>query len=213
VAVPPPSSRIWAPLGAALVVGVIVWRLAGATYRSDVETICRAEDRSGFTLRRDMPALADWVRGHLATSEGNELYASLGDVSMARRADRLRQVATTLGLTSCTMVSSYEELVVDGRYRAELQRLCSYLTFPDLERLDDASRLDVIEAWIDGEATDPRTKALGEPLRAATTPAERARLLRAAAREIDVFSCDLAKTIVRPPVAAADAGTTDGASE
>ncbi len=193
-----------------LIVGVVAWRLAGATYRADVETICHAEARSGFTLRKDMPALGEWVRGLLATPEGNEFYASLADAPMADRATRLRSEALALGLAPCPMARSYEELVADGESRADLQRLCSYATFPGLERLDDASRLQVLEAWIASEATSARTKALAEPLRTAERPEARARVLRAAAKEIDVYSCDLAKTIERPPP---DAGGVEGASE
>jgi hypothetical protein len=189
------------------VVGVVAWRLAGATYRADVETICGAERRSGFTLRLDMPALGEWVRAHLVTAEGNELYASLGDVPMAERAARVRSAALALGLPACPVARSYEELVADAESRAEMQRLCSYVTFPGIERLDDPGRLEVIEAWLEREATNARTKALAEPLREAETPASRARLLRASARAIDVYACDLAKTIESAPP---DAGEVDG---
>jgi hypothetical protein len=205
-----PSSRIWAPLGGMLVVAVAAWRLAGATYRADVETICDAEKRSGLALRLDMPALGEWVRAHLVTSEGNELYSSLGDVPMAERAARVRSTALALGLPACPMARSYEELVADGESRADLQRLCSYVTFPGIERLDDPGRLDVIEAWIERESTNARTKALAEPLRRAETPVARARLLRASAGAIDVYACDLAKAIESPPP---DAGEVDGGSE
>lgn len=188
---------------------MVAWRLAGATYRADVETICGAEGRSGFTLRRDMQALGEWVRGHVATPEGNELYASLGDSSMAERATHLDAEALALGLATCPLARSYEGLVADGESRADLQRLCSYVTFPGIERLDDAARLDAVEAWIAGQSADARTKGLAEPLRKAETAAERARILRSSAREIDVYSCDLAKTLESPQ---ADAGV-DGESE
>jgi hypothetical protein len=184
--------------------GVVAWRLVGATYRADVETICSAERRSGFTLRKEMPALGEWVRAHLATAEGNELYASLGDMPMADRASRVRSEARALALGPCPMARSYEELVAEGVSREDLQRLCSFATFPGLERLDDAARLEVIEAFIASDASDARTKALAEPLREATTSEERARVLRAAAKAIDVYSCDLAKTVERPPPDASD---------
>jgi hypothetical protein len=200
---------MWAPLGGLLVLGVVVWRLAGATYSADVDTICDAEGRSGFTLRRDMAALGEWVRGHLTTPEGNKLYASLGDVSVAERAQHLGAEALAVGLSTCPMARSYEGLVADGESRADLQRLCSYVTFPGIERLDDAARLDAIEAWIARESKNARTRGLGEPLRKAGTAVERAQILRSSAREIDVYSCDLAKTLESPQ---ADAGV-DGESE
>ncbi len=161
--------------GAALVGGVVVWRLAGSTYRADVETICNAESRSGLGIRKDMPALGEWLRGHLATPEGNELLSTLGERPLAERADRLPPAAGALGIAACPMAEAYEQLVADGDYRAELQRLCSYVTFPELGQTDDPARLQTLEDWIDTQASDPRTKALADPLRAAATPAARRR--------------------------------------
>jgi hypothetical protein len=198
-------------MGVALVGGVVAWRLAGATLRADVETICSAELRSGLTMRHEMPALGDWVRGHLATPEGNELLATLGDLSMADRAAHLRALAAAQGVTPCPMAASYEALVAEGDARADLQRLCSYVTFPDLAQGDDAERLAVLEAWIAEDAKDPRTKALAGPLRAAESPADRARVLRAASREIGILTCDVAKVLESPPPAS-DASTAPDAS-
>jgi hypothetical protein len=198
-------------MGIGLVGGVVAWRLTGATLRADVETICSAELRSGFTMRHEMPALGDWLRGHLATPEGNELLAALGDLPMADRAARLRASAVAQGVAPCPMAASYDALVAEGDARADLQRLCSYVTFPDLALSDDAARLAVLEEWIAQAANDPRTKALAGPLRAAESPADRARVLRAAARDIGIFTCDVAKVLeIAPP--APDASTAPDAS-
>jgi hypothetical protein len=193
-----------------LLAAVIAWRLAGGRYPADVETICAAEFRSGFTLRRDMPALGEWVRAHLATPEGNELCAALSDAPFVDRAARLRSEARTLGLAACPLARSYAELAAEGDARADLQRLCSYVTFPGIEQLDDGARLERVESWIERDAASAGTKALAEPLRRADTPLDRARLLRAYANELGVLSCDLAKTLESPPV---DAGAVDGAKQ
>ena len=79
------------------------------------------------------------------------------------------------------------------------------MTFPDLASGDDAARLAALEDWIEGQATNPRTKALAGPLRSAGTSAERAHVLREASRDIGVLTCDVAKTI-ETPAAPADAG-------
>jgi hypothetical protein len=194
--------------GLGLIVGVVAWRLCGATYRADIETLCGAESRSHLTLSNDMPALNEWLGEHLVTPDGNELLARLGDVPMADRAERLRATATAQGVSACPMAHSYDRLVAAGAYRAELQLLCSYVTFPHLADGDDAARLADVEAWIDNRASDARTRALAGPLRVAQTSAERARLLRAASRDIGIFTCDVAKVLESPPPAP-DAGGAD----
>ncbi|HTB77547.1 MAG TPA: hypothetical protein VK762_30090 [Polyangiaceae bacterium] len=191
--------------GLLLVGGVAAWRLASATYRGDLAAICHAEARSGLTIARDMPALNEWMRGQLATREGNELLSTLHDTPADRRASRLRDSADAAGIGPCPLAQSYDSLVADADYRADLQRLCSLLTFPDLAASDDPARLDALEDWIDTQAGSARTKALAGPLRSAATPAERANVLRVASREMDVFTCDVARTIETPPPAP-DAG-------
>jgi hypothetical protein len=191
-------AAIVALVGLALIGGVVLWRLAGTTVAVDVETICRAEVRSGLTLAKDMPALNVWLRGHVGTPEGNELLARLGDAPVVERGPRLRNAAAALGIADCPVARSYEGLATDGEYRADLERLCSYVTFPDLAGGDDAARLTALEEWIESRASDARTKALADPLRSAETPGERARLLRATAREMDIFTCDVAKTLESP---------------
>lgn len=191
--------------GLLLVGGVTTWRLAGATYRGDLRAMCDAEARSGLTLARDMPALNEWMRGHVTTPEGNELLAGLHDRPADRRASTLRDAADAAGVRPCPLVHSYEGLVADADYRADLQRLCSLVTFPDLAADDDDARLAVLEDWIDTQAESARTKALAGPLRIGQTAAERASVLREASRAMDVFTCDVARTIESPPPAL-DAG-------
>ncbi len=188
--------------GLLLVGGVAAWRLASTTVRGDVAVICHAEARSGLTLARDMPALNEWMRGHLDTREGNELLSTLHDTPADRRASRLRDSADAAGIGPCPLAQSYDSLVADADYRADLQRLCSFVTFPKLAdpaASDDAARLGALEDWIDTQAGSARTKALAGPLRSATTPAERANVLRVASREMDVFTCDVARAIEAPP--------------
>jgi hypothetical protein len=194
--------------GSVLVAGVVAWRLAGASVQRDVAAICGAESRSGWTLRREMPALTEWIRGHLTTPEGNTIFASLGDVGAAERGSRLRAEAAARGIEACPLAAAYDGLAADADARAELQRVCSYVTFPDLSALDDAARLDALEAWIERDASTPRTRALAGLLRDASTPADRAAVLRAAATALDVFTCDVAGVLERPPPAP-DAGGPD----
>jgi hypothetical protein len=206
--------RAWVLLaaGAALVAGVMTWRLAGTSLRADLGTICEAESRSGWTLRHEMPALTEWIRGHVTTSEGNATFSGLGDLPMAERAGRLRAAAARSGVDPCPLAASYEALVAEGDERGDLQRLCSYLTFPDLAAADDAARLESLEAWIEHDAANARTRALAVPLRDAQTPADRALVLRAAASAVGMLRCDIAGTIEKPQ-ASAEAGVTDAARD
>jgi len=186
-------------VAAALIASVIAWRLAGASVRADVQTICAAESRSGWTLRREMPALTEWIRGHLTTPEGNVLFASLGDLPVAGRGARLRAEAGARGIGACPMAGAYEALAAEGDDRADLQRLCSYVTFPDLGARDDAARLEALEAWLEHDASAARTRALAAPLRETQTPAERANVLRAASEALDILTCDVARLLESPP--------------
>ncbi len=190
--------RTWGIVGVALVGGVVAWKLAGSTYRGDIETICDAEKRSGVTIERDMAKVTQWVRGQLATPEGNEFFSSLAETKMIDRAKRLRGEATTFHIAACPMVASYELVAAEGDYRSDLQHLCSSAAFPRLAELDDAGRLARLEDWIENQAKSPRTKELADRLRQPTTGAERARLLRDTAGKMDVYSCDGARTLESP---------------
>jgi hypothetical protein len=185
--------------GGALVAGVVVWRLATASYRADVEALCNAERRSGLTMHDDLPALDEWMRGRMTTPAGNALLSALGDVPFAERPGRLRAAATAAGLDACPMAAAYERLVAEGACRADMQRLCSYVTFPDLPRLDDEARLDAIERWIADDVTGPCARTMADPLRLAETPPVRASALRAASRAVGILTCDVAKVLEMPP--------------
>ena len=95
------------------------------------------------------------------------------------------------------MVAAFERLAAAGEYRADIQRLCSNAAIPHLGEVDDAARLQRLEAWIDEQAKSPRTKELAEPLKQGTS-ADRANLLRDVANKNDIFSCELAKTLEGP---------------
>jgi hypothetical protein len=191
--------------GLLLLSGLVIWRLGGPKYASDVATLCDAEGRSGFGLRREMPALGDWIRGHVVTPRGNVLLARLGDLPMADRAAAIRVEAQAAGVAACPLADSYDAIVAEGATRADFQRLCSYVTFPDLATHGDAARLTAIEHWLATQATDPATRALADPLREATTPAERARLLRDASKDAGLLTCDIAR-VVETPLPPPDAG-------
>jgi hypothetical protein len=59
--------RTWSALTAALLGGVVAWKLSTSTYAGDVRTICFAERLSGVQLSRDMGRVTRWVRAHLST--------------------------------------------------------------------------------------------------------------------------------------------------
>jgi len=191
--------RTWALAGLVLVGGVVAWKLVGSSYKGDVETICNGEKASGFTIAKDMSKVTQYVRSHLATPEGNELFSTLSDAKLVDRAKRLDTEAANLKIGSCPMVAAYQQVAAEGDYRSDVQRLCSTVTFPKLAEQDDDTRLARIEEWLDKSAKSPRTKELADPLRQGT-PADRAKLLRDTGVKIDVFSCDLAKVIEGPVV-------------
>ncbi len=195
----------WSVVGAVLLGGVVVWRLWGSTYKGDVRTICDAEKGSGFTIDKDMPKVTDWVRANLETPEGNTLFSTLKDMRLAERSKKLQAEATSVKLAACPMVSAYDRLAAEGEYRADLQHLCSSLTFLKLAEMNDDDRLTKIEDFIDKQAKSPRTKELGELLRS-TPAAGRAKVLRDTATSMDVFSCDTAKTLDSPQAEAKPAG-------
>jgi hypothetical protein len=182
-----------------MIAGIVSWRLFGSTYRADVETICEAETRSGLGLSHDGAELSPWVRARLATPEGNALYSSLSDERAEDKARRLAGEALGARVVSCPMVRSFEKLAADAEYRRDLQRLCSKRTLPGLADLDDSARLQSIEQWIDVDARAAPTRDLRERLRQAEAPPDRAKVLREAARALDVLTCDVASVIESSP--------------
>jgi hypothetical protein len=197
--------RTWAVVGVVLVGGVVGWKLIGSSYKGDVETICNAEKNSGFTMQKDMSKVTQYVRAHLETPEGNQLYSALTDAKLLDRAKRLQTEANAQKLGACPSVAAYQQIAAEGEYRSDLQRLCSSMTFPKLGELDDDGRLSKLEEWIDQHARSPRTKELGEPLRQGAA-ADRAKLLRDSASKMDVFSCDVAKILEGPVLPAKGKG-------
>jgi hypothetical protein len=197
--------RIWGAVGALLVVGVIAWKLLGSTYKGDVETMCDGETASGYTIEHDGSKVTAYIRQHLATPEGNELFSTLTDAKLADKATRLQKESTAAGLRACPMVTAYEKLNAEGEFRGDVQHLCSNAAFPHLGEVDDAARLQRLEDWIDQSARSPRTKELADPLRQGT-PADRAKLLRETAAKTGVYSCEVAKLLEGPILPAKGTG-------
>jgi hypothetical protein len=186
-----------AAAGACTLAAVVAWRLL-ASYARDLETVCEAEARSGLAMRRDMAGVGEWARAHLATAQGNRFFMELEDLPVAERARRLDAEARAHGIASCALVAAYGGLVQDGRSRAEMQRICSRVTFPDLPNVTADERAATLERWTEADGAGPQLQALGDGLRAAATHADRARLLVATAHAVDVLTCDNAKDLLLP---------------
>jgi hypothetical protein len=192
-------------LGLALLGAVVVWRLAESTYRSDIEAICQGEIASGLSMRSDIARVTERVRARLWTAEGNLFFSSLRDTPVERRADRLRAAGGALGIQACPLADSYAGLAAEARYRSDMQRLCSYVTFPGIAELDGTAQAAVLKAWIEENAASPRTRDLAIDLRTSGTPSESARLLRDAANEVDVLTCDVANGLENHPTGSCSA--------
>jgi hypothetical protein len=187
--------RTWALVGVVLVGGVIAWKLLGTSFTRDVQSICNAEQLSGHPADKEASKMTSWLRDHLGTPEGNELFSSVADGKVADRAKTLQDGADKAHVTPCPLVATYQRISADSDYRVDVQRLCSTFTFPKLLASDDATRLQMLEDWIDKNSISPRTKDLADPLRQAATGADRAKVLRDTATKMDVFSCENAKTL------------------
>jgi hypothetical protein len=98
------------------------------------------------------------------------------------------------------MADVYEEAARQAAARRDVQKLCSTTTFPDLSRLQEALRLQMIEEWISEQPTDGIVRALAEPLWGADNGRARADLLREAAYGLDLYSCDVARVMAQPAV-------------
>jgi hypothetical protein len=188
------SSVIGQLFGLVLVAGVVVWRLGSATLKSDVETLCHCEERSGSTLRDDWAGLTQWTIAHLRTPEGNRLLSAMRDESVGERARRLKQEALVAGVRPCPLVDSLDAMAADAAYRHDVQRLCSTLTFPALADQDPAARLEALEDWVVAQAKSPRTRSITEALRLAD-PSERPAVLRRASGAAGIFTCDIARVL------------------
>jgi hypothetical protein len=185
-------------LGILLGGGIVVSKLRGATYARDVATLCNAESASGFSLGKNAARVTTWAQEHLQTSEGGRLLGSLRDLPLAERAKWLERESRGVGLSTCPMVTAYDEL--DGRWRAkqELQHLCSITTFPDLDKLDVPERLQLLEEWLTLYASTAEARRLESRLGRAETADVGAELLRDAANDSGILTCDIAKTLAVP---------------
>jgi hypothetical protein len=194
------STRTWVVLGVVLVGGVVGWKLLGTSYKHDVETICNAEKGSGLSVEHEASKVTQWVRDHLGTPEGNQLYSTLTDTKISERSKKLQDAADQVGVSPCPIVASYQQIAAHGDQRSDVQHLCSDITFPKLPTMDDATRLAAMEHWIDTTAKSPRTKELGAALQTAATGADRAKVLSDAASALDIFTCTNAKVLEAPPI-------------
>lgn len=190
--------RTWALVGVVLVGGVIAWKLLGTSFTRDVQSICNAEQLSGHPADKEASKMSSWLRDHLGTPDGNELFSSVSDAKVADRAKVLQDGADKAHISPCPLVQTYQRLAAESDYRVDVQRLCSTFTFPKLLASDDATRLQMLEDWIDKNAISPRTKDLADPLRQAQTGADRSKILKEAATKVDVFTCENAKTLDTP---------------
>jgi hypothetical protein len=186
-----PAPLAAATLGFALVGSVVSWMLFASTYARDVDTICNAEVASGFQLDRDMARVTQWIRERLATRQGGALFALLRDEPVRRRGHDLRAEAAALALKACPLAQSYDEQWAQAEYRADLQRLCSRYTFPGIADLAPAARVQRLAEWLDTEAGTAKARALASPLRFVSTGREGVSLLREAATQADLPTCDV----------------------
>jgi hypothetical protein len=197
------SWRTWAIIGVVLFGGIITWKLVGTSYKHDIETICNAEKGSGLAVDHDASKVSQWVRDHLGTPEGNQLYSALSDARLSERSKKLQEVADQNGVSSCPILETYQKLAAAGDARSDVQHLCSEVSFPKLVTSDDAGRLDMLQKWIAASAKSPRTKDIGAALQQAATGADRAKVLTDAASKLDIYTCSNAKTLESPPAPAA----------
>jgi hypothetical protein len=169
-----------------------------ATYAGDVAAICDAERRSGISVHDDTARVTQWIRGHLTTRQGRELFASLRDAPVGVRAHLLRAQARAARSSACPLAESYDALSADDINRRDLQRLCSIITFPDLPNFDPLTRLQVVSEWLLTRGTAPIVHSLAIAASGISTPRDFAALLRNAAGESDVVTCDVARQIEAP---------------
>jgi hypothetical protein len=188
----PRAAFLAGALGCALLVAVVAARLCASGERADVALLCDGEARSGLAVRSDLAGVSRWIRAHLRTVPVERAFAAVRDSPLDERSGRLRALARGAGLRGCPLADTFDALANEAAYRGELQTLCSYVTFPGLAELDDAARVEALEAWIRESASTPRMRALAAPL-AEAPPRQRAALLKAVAREVDVWTCDVAK--------------------
>jgi hypothetical protein len=185
-------------VGVLLLGAAVAYKLLGSTYAHDVVTLCNAEAASHLTVSSDTARLTIWIQEHLATPEGGRLFASLRDRPLPERGLLLQRESQVVGLETCPLVHAYDDLSRRWDGRREMQDLCSNTTFPELAMLDESSRLQALEEWIDAQGSTPVSLALAAKLREATTAVDGATRLRDAAADVGVLTCDVAKTLLVP---------------
>ncbi len=144
-------------------------------------------------MSADMARVTQWIYGRLRTPRGGQLFARLRDEPLGARAAELRARAREVALDACPMVRSYESMDDEARHRTDVQHLCSRLTFPGLADLPPGERVQLLEEWIDAEAATAETRALASPLWQAEAGPQQASLLRRAAFDAGVLTCDVAR--------------------
>ncbi|MCL2447701.1 MAG: hypothetical protein FWD17_02005 [Polyangiaceae bacterium] len=206
----PRAGVVAGAFGSALLCVVVAIQLAAGSERADLAVLCDGEARSGLPLRGDLGRVDGWIRAHLRVPRIGRAFAAIRDAPVRERGPRLRDLAVAAGRPSCRLADALDALADEAAYRAELQALCSYVTFPGLAGRDDAGRASAVGAWLGERAATPRLHALGAAF-AAAPRSDRARLLKDVAREAGLWTCDVAKLLEPSPVAACFAHPTDGA--
>jgi hypothetical protein len=81
-------------------------------YRTDLDNICNAEERSG-ALAPDQAAprhlaVAQWLGPTIQTAEGRSFLAGLSKLAPAAKGARLRSESTRVGLAACPLADSWK---------------------------------------------------------------------------------------------------------
>ncbi len=187
--------------GALWVIVFAAWELTTTTMARDLDVICTAEARSGFSLDHDMGRLSAWVLAHVRTPEGGSLFRTLREVPLGDRAAYL--AARAASRPGCPLAASYEAVVAASRYRADVEQVCSRFTFPGLADLPAAERVQRVAEWLETQGTSPRSRDLAAAIREEPRIADVQQWMRNASREAGAFSCDIAATLGAPAPALA----------
>jgi hypothetical protein len=181
--------------GVALVAAFVGWKLAGSTSARDAETMCNAEGRSGLWLDRDMASLSGWIRVRLTTPEGGQWFEALRDAPLTQRAGDLRSRARAAGLAACPLAESYARLRAVALYRADLQQACSRFTYPGMEDLPVAMRVQRLAEWLETQAATEQAHVLAATIHQDASRGDAKHWLRSAAAEAGVYTCDVATMV------------------
>ena len=175
-------------------------------YRSDVERICNAEQRSGKTVKADAAGVKDWIERNVASGPAVVLEGQLASESPHDRAVHLRTEARNESIGTCPLADSYEAYAVEDDYKTAVAALCDGKTVTeggDVARLDvapadDAERIREIRDWTLTTLKGAEALALVDRL-AQTAAQGRPAMLRAEASKVGITSCALAAILEHPP--------------